>query len=150
MGPLMEKIIILVGMFIATICASVIPLSLFGSGQHNQRSASSARRKLILSLCSCFSGGVFFGALFLDLFPDVHEAWDHILDEIERKYKTRIDYPVQGFVTCFGFFVVLIVEQIILEYKERSQNVRQNFRYIIPLRFHEFQIIMCQISCLQH
>lgn len=114
MGPLVEKLVILFGMFIATVVASLIPLSLVGSA------SQTATRKLVLSLCSCFSGGVFFAALFLDLFPDVHEAWDHVLDDIEVRFKTKIDYPLQGFVTCMGFFVVLIIEQIILEVKERE------------------------------
>lgn len=126
MGPILEKVVILIGMFFATLFASVIPLALTRGSQQ------SSLRRLILSLSSCFSGGVFLAALFLDLFPDVHEAWDHVLDEIERRYNTTIDYPVQGFVTCCGFFTVLIVEQIIMEYKERSSsNQHQHVRYLL-------------------
>ena len=115
MGPFYEKLIILVGMFVTTMVAAMLPLSLVSGS-----SRPTERRKKILSLCSCFSGGVFLGALFLDLFPDVREAWDQVLDRAETVYNFKTDYPVQGFVTCFGFFIVLVIEQILLEYKERN------------------------------
>jgi hypothetical protein len=54
---------------------------------------------------------------------DVHEAFDHVLDEIEDAYHTKVDYPVAEFVIVFGFFVVLILEQIVLDCKEGWQQV---------------------------
>lgn len=111
MGPVTEKLIILIGMFIATAVFAMLPFKLVGS------SNLSSKWRTFVSLCSCFSGGVFVAACILDLFPDVHEAMDHVLDEIERQYNTKVDYPVAGFVICFGFFLVLIVEQIVLAYK---------------------------------
>lgn len=120
MGPIIEKIIILVGMFVATITASLLPLTLVSSSGHS--------RKLMLSLCSCFSGGVFLSALFLDLMPDTKEAWDSVLDEYQKTYKIVIDYPVQQFVLCFGFFLVFIIEQMILEYKEGLHTQRGPIR----------------------
>ena len=53
-------------------------------------------------------------ACILDLFPDVFEAVDKALDEIEKVYGVKIEYPVAGFVICMGFFLVLIVEQSVL------------------------------------
>jgi len=99
---------------------AMIPFKLVGS------TALSSRWRITVSLSSCFSGGVFVAACILDLFPDVHEAMDHVLDEIEKQYNTKIDYPVAGFVICFGFFLVLIIEQIVLEYKERINSNRAN------------------------
>ena len=123
MGPEVEKSIILVGMFCATVVFAMIPFKLVGSTN------LSSRWRVTVSLSSCFSGGVFVAACILDLFPDVHEAMDHVLDEIEKQYNTKIDYPVAGFVICFGFFLVLIIEQIVLEYKERmSRAGRANLR----------------------
>ena len=58
-------------------------------------------------------------------FPDVHEAFDHVLDEIEAVYHTKVDYPVAEFIICFGFFVVLILEQIVLDCKEGWQKVNK-------------------------
>ena len=112
-----------VGMFVATLVASLIPLTLVSSSGHGL-----ASRKLILSLCSCFSGGVFLSALFLDLMPDTKEAWDSVLDEYKKTYNIVIDYPVQQFVLCFGFFLVFIIEQMILEYKEGLHTQRGPIR----------------------
>jgi hypothetical protein len=58
-------------------------------------------------------------------FTDVHEAFDHVLDEIEAAYHTKVDYPVAEFIICFGFFVVLILEQIVLDCKEGWQKVNK-------------------------
>ena len=54
----------------------------------------------------------------MDLFPDVHEAFDRVLEEIENDYGTKIDFPVAGFAICFGFFMVLALEQFVLTWKE--------------------------------
>ena len=112
-----------VGMFVATLVASLIPLTLVSSSGHGL-----ASRKLVLSLCSCFSGGVFLSALFLDLMPDTKEAWDSVLDEYRKTYNIVIDYPVQNFVLCFGFFLVFIIEQMVLEYKEGLHTQRGPIR----------------------
>lgn len=40
--------------------------------------------------------------LFFSLLADVHEAFDHVLDEIENKYHTKIDYPVAEFIIVVG------------------------------------------------
>ena len=90
-------------MFVATLVASLIPLTLVSSSGHGL-----ASRKLVLSLCSCFSGGVFLSALFLDLMPDTKEAWDSVLDEYEKTYNIVIDYPVQNFVLCFFLSILYL------------------------------------------
>ena len=63
---------------------------------------------------------MFIAACLLDLFPDVREAVDHVLDEIERKYHTKVDYPMAEFIIVIGFFMVLIIEQMVLEFKTDS------------------------------
>lgn len=113
LGNVYEKLIILVGMFVATLTFAMLPFKLVGSTR------LSAKSKKAVSFASCFSGGVFIAACLLDLFPDVHEAIDHVLDEIEDVYQTKIDYPVAEFVIVLGFFVVLILEQVVLDFKEK-------------------------------
>ena len=116
MDPTIEKVFILIGMFIATLLFSMIPFKLVGVDN------LSTKWKKSVSLCSCFSGGVFLAACLLDLFPEIHKAINRVQDEIEKKYNTKIDYPVAEFVICCGFFVVLILEQGILAYKEYLQR----------------------------
>ena len=106
--PPKEKIILSVVMLITTLFFALIPFKL--SIWTNQ----SSKWQKAVSLASCFSGGVFMAACLLDLFPDVFEAMDKALGEIEKAYGVKIEYPVAGFVICMGFFLVLIVEQSVL------------------------------------
>ena len=42
-----------------------------------------------------------------------------MLDEIEQRYHTKVDYPVAEFVVLMGFFIILILEGIVSEWQER-------------------------------
>ena len=55
-------------------------------------------------------------------FSDVRESVNNVLDEIEDRYHTKVDYPMADFIIVFGFFVVLLIEQIMLDFKERWKN----------------------------
>lgn len=76
--PLNEKVILLCGMLIATLFFALLPFKLLSWTRQN------TKWKIVVSLASCFSGGVFIAACILDLFPDVHEAMNRVLDEIEK------------------------------------------------------------------
>ncbi len=106
-----EKFFILLGMFACTVVFGFLPRSLTSPSRR-----ADPRWQRAVSALSCFSGGVFIGACLLDLFPDVRESFDHILDEIQDAYHTTVDYPVAEFVIVQGFFLVLLVEQIVLEF----------------------------------
>ena len=110
--PFDEKIILLCTMLMATLIFALLPFKLLEKTRQN------SKWKTAVSLASCFSGGVFIGACILDLFPDVHEAFDQVLEEIENDYGTKIDFPVAGFAICIGFFMVLALEQFVLTWKE--------------------------------
>ena len=51
----------------------------------------------------------------MDLFPDVKESMDHLLDEIQSEYHVPVDYPLAEFIILVGFFLILIVENIVAE-----------------------------------
>lgn len=119
-----EKAVILVGMFTATLCFGLAPVKLvtWSAQATNSQPASRRRRRRLkkaISLANCFSGGVFVAACLLDLFPDIHESIDRVLDEMEKVYHTRVDYPVAEFIIVFGFLLVLSVEQLVLEVQEK-------------------------------
>ncbi|XP_065567174.1 zinc transporter ZIP1-like [Artemia franciscana] len=67
----------------------------------------------VISLMSCFSGGVFLGTCLLDLFPDVQEEIEEVLDDL----KVSTKFPIAEFLVVIGFFLVLITEQIALDYQ---------------------------------
>ncbi len=110
MSLTMEKAVILVGTFVATACFGIMPVRLVGP------SYQSPTWKKAISLMSCFSGGVFVAACLLDLFPDVRDSVDNVLDEIEAAYHTKVDYPMAEFIIVIGFFLVLLIEQAVLEF----------------------------------
>ena len=41
-----------------------------------------------------------------------------ILAEIEAKYDINVEFPVTQFVVCFGFFLILFIEQAVLFIRE--------------------------------
>ena len=96
----LEKSIFLVGMLIITFGASIIP-----KGMVTYRWIG----ELPLRLCSCFAGGVFFGALLLDLLPDALGDWNEAMNG--ENYEDFFRIP------CIGFFMVFIVEQLILAFR---------------------------------
>ena len=68
-----EKMITLMAMAVVTFLCGMLPLKLFTQLRHNSDPASRTWWKSFISLCSCFSGGVFIAACLLDLLPDVEE-----------------------------------------------------------------------------
>ena len=76
-----EKLIILLGMFVVTLCFGILPIRiLFLSRPSTQgnvgttqaqihRHKQNTRWKTIIGFANCFSGGVFVAACLLDLFP---------------------------------------------------------------------------------
>lgn len=132
-GPVTEKLVILCGMFVATLTFGLLPVKLVGSSAREMRS----KWRTVVTMSSCFSGGVFIAACLLDLFPDVREAIDHVLDEIEIRYHTKVDYPVAEFVIVLGFFMVLIVEQVVLNYRERWQEDNNAAGRVVPVQIQD-------------
>ena len=116
-----EKFLILIGMLVCTLVFGFIPRFLTSPSRR-----ADPRWRRTISALSCFSGGVFVGACLLDLFPDVRESIDNVLDEIEDVYHTKVDYPVAEFVIVLGFFLVLLIEQIVLEFGVGQQQQQEN------------------------
>lgn len=75
-------------------------------------------RRRLLSLTSCFAGGVFFATCLLDLIPDY-------LDGINKAFESAgvtLQFPLPEFIMAMGFFLVLILEQILLSFKSNSSS----------------------------
>ena len=94
----------------------------------------------MISLLSCFSGGVFIGACFLDLIPDVDEIFQQVfrfknifetqkfiffsvlmnskvLEDVKTEYGITTDFPVVPFIVVVGFMLILIIEQTVLHFQ---------------------------------
>lgn len=75
-------------------------------------------RGRVLSLTSCFAGGVFFATCLLDLLPDY-------LDGINKAFDNAgvtLEFPLPEFIMAMGFFLVLILEQILLSFRPHSSS----------------------------
>lgn len=133
------KISILSVTFIATFVVSIIPIYILflrrsarrildiEIEEHEQLIPPNRREandkiqkwKKLIGYANCFSGGVFLSACLLDLSPEAREAMNGVLQEVEDYYDTKLDYPIADGVILIGFFLVFLIEQLILYYKER-------------------------------
>lgn len=98
------KGIAIVCLFVLTSVAGILPLKI-SSG----RLGVNGFRQAILSCCNCFAGGVFLATCLLDLLPMIREKF---AQAFSLAHITTV-FPVAEFTTCVGFFIVLIIEQIV-------------------------------------
>ncbi|KAG7159522.1 Zinc transporter ZIP1-like 1 [Homarus americanus] len=110
------KGIILVVMFLITFVCSMLPIMFVKHIRETHDSNRRSRYQTLLSLMSCSAGGVFMGTCIMDLFPDVQEQLDVLMDQSF----VMSSFPVAEFIVVFGFLLVLAMEQIVLDYKETS------------------------------
>lgn len=103
----------LVTLLLLTLISGLAPLFLFR--RQGYFDASGTRRR-VLSLVSCFSGGVFLATCLLDLLPDYLGG----INDALRKINIKLQFPLQEFILAMGFFLVLVLEQIVLSYKDQS------------------------------
>uniref|UniRef100_A0A023G5N3 Putative zinc/iron transporter ixodes scapularis zinc/iron transporter n=1 Tax=Amblyomma triste TaxID=251400 RepID=A0A023G5N3_AMBTT len=69
----------------------------------------------IVSLISCFGGGVFIGTCLLHLLPEARNQYNRgILD----RWGTVPDFPFTEFLCIVGLLIVLVIEQVTLFWKE--------------------------------
>ncbi|KAK3533954.1 hypothetical protein QTP70_034943 [Hemibagrus guttatus] len=98
------KISALFGLLVLTLFFGFIPVRMkfFRAGNGTEI------HRTVLSLISCFAGGVFLAACFLDIIPD------YLSDISEQLQDRNIDYPLAEFIMACGFFIVLILERLVL------------------------------------
>lgn len=104
----------LVLLLVLTLICSLVPVCVLRRLGANPE--ASASRQKALSLVSCFAGGVFLATCLLDLLPDYLGA----IDEALAALHVTLQFPLQEFILAMGFFLVLVMEQITLAYKEQS------------------------------
>ncbi|CAL8248808.1 unnamed protein product [Lota lota] len=72
------------------------------------------RQRRWMSLASCFAGGVFLATCLLDLLPDYLEGMTQAFNTAGLKSK----FPLPEFIMAMGFFLVLVLEQLVLAFQE--------------------------------
>ncbi|XP_060890460.1 zinc transporter ZIP1-like [Labrus mixtus] len=84
-------------------------------------------RRRLLSLISCFAGGVFLATCLLDLLPDYLQS----INEAFSNAGITLQFPLPEFIVAMGFFLVLVLEQIILAFKDQSSSVTEERRALL-------------------
>uniref|UniRef100_A0A914NA46 Uncharacterized protein n=1 Tax=Meloidogyne incognita TaxID=6306 RepID=A0A914NA46_MELIC len=106
--------ILALAMFLTTALAGLLPIKLLNMINRRRDEENERETRLaewILSLLSCFAGGVFMGTCFLDIFPHINENYERFI----IKSKWKIEYPLTQFFVCCGFFLVYLLEELILK-----------------------------------
>ncbi|KAM8794337.1 zinc transporter ZIP1 [Eudromia elegans] len=115
----------LAALLLLTLASGLAPLCFF---RHPRSSGAAAeRRGRALGLVSCFAGGVFLGTCLLDLLPDYLAG----MDEALRGLRVTLQFPLQEFILAMGFFLVLVMEQIVLAYKDRAGSLEEETRALL-------------------
>lgn len=114
MEPTVVKILVICGLFVATLILGIIPIKCVAYVK--KKKANRIFYKRAISVLSCFAAGVFLGTCLLDLLPSVRKELENILNEM----KLLSGFPISEFVMVFGLFLILVVEQIILSWKENQ------------------------------
>ncbi|XP_064257641.1 zinc transporter ZIP1 [Passer domesticus] len=85
-------------------------------------------RSPVLSLVSCFSGGVFMGTFLLDLLPDYLGSIAAALEGL----RVTLQFPLPQFILAMGFFLVLVLEQATLAQRELPERPEEESRALLP------------------
>uniref|UniRef100_A0A914CEL4 Uncharacterized protein n=1 Tax=Acrobeloides nanus TaxID=290746 RepID=A0A914CEL4_9BILA len=108
------KIILIIVMFVLTMVFGTLPIKVFHILDSKRRSIlnSTNQRHIhwpstVISILTCFAGGVFLGIIFLDLLSDALESFD----DLKKKNVWNIKYPLVQLICLFGFFAVYAVDE---------------------------------------
>ncbi|XP_061872248.1 zinc transporter ZIP1 [Colius striatus] len=97
-------------------------------------SSADAGSPVVLSLVSCFAGGVFLATCLLDLLPDYLSSISAALEGL----RITLQFPLPEFILAMGFFLVLVLEQVALAQQEpsspcsSSSSVPEESRALLP------------------
>uniref|UniRef100_A0AC35FZH0 Uncharacterized protein n=1 Tax=Panagrolaimus sp. PS1159 TaxID=55785 RepID=A0AC35FZH0_9BILA len=100
-------------MLVLPICFGLIPIKIVKHLFDRQNEALLGQKarhwpSTLISLLTCFAGGVFLGVIFLDMLPDTLEA----LEFVNSNGHWQINYPIAPLIVLFGFFLVYFVEEL--------------------------------------
>ncbi|KAM9353823.1 zinc transporter ZIP3 [Symphorus nematophorus] len=84
-------------------------------------------RRRLRSLISCFAGGVFLATCLLGLLPDYLQG----INEAFSNAGITLEFPLPEFIMAMGFFLVLVLEQIVLAFKDQSSPHTEERRALL-------------------
>ncbi|KAM3873535.1 zinc transporter ZIP3 [Diretmus argenteus] len=124
--PAMEiKLGALVVLLSTTLLFGFTPLCLVRGG--GRCSVDPELRRRLLGLISCFAGGVFLATCLLDLLPDYLAS----INQAFSSMGVTLQFPLPEFIMAMGFFLVLVLEQIVLAVKDQSSFPSEERRALL-------------------
>lgn len=103
----------LVVYLVMSVCG-LIPVCIVAKKWGDQDRNFSRGTERIISFCNCMAGGVFIAMCFLGLLPYAQDKTRRVLEELQVK----TDFPLAEFTCIVGFFLIMTVEQVILQCQE--------------------------------
>ncbi|KAL3102546.1 hypothetical protein niasHT_020162 [Heterodera trifolii] len=125
MDTISLQVLLAFAMFATTALAGLLPIKLLHAITRRQDENDEQRSRksdYILTLLSCFAGGVFMSTCFLDIFPHINENYAHFL----AKSQWNTDFPFPQFFVCCGFFLVYFLEEICLKVFASAKQHQQH------------------------
>ncbi|CAN8206861.1 unnamed protein product [Coccothraustes coccothraustes] len=117
----------LVLLLLLPLACGLAPLWCFRQPPGTGNGGLGGSRGPVLSLVSCFSGGVFMGTFLLDLLPDYLGSIAAALEGL----RITLQFPLPEFILAMGFFLVLVLEQVTLAQRELAEPPEES-RALLP------------------
>uniref|UniRef100_A0AC34GP78 Zinc transporter ZIP1 n=1 Tax=Panagrolaimus sp. ES5 TaxID=591445 RepID=A0AC34GP78_9BILA len=122
MNVVVLKVILIVVMGLVAFICGTLPIKLYGILQRRSKKHGEGYSSLIISLLSCFAGGVILGVCLLDMLPDAQKD----LVDLEKDTGWKFGYPVLELCIGIGFFFVYFLEEVIDKLCDHGhENTRQ-------------------------
>uniref|UniRef100_A0AC35TPI0 Zinc/iron permease n=1 Tax=Rhabditophanes sp. KR3021 TaxID=114890 RepID=A0AC35TPI0_9BILA len=104
--------ILAVSLFVVTAIISLIPIKIINYLLKDSVDGElTGSNSWIMSLLSCFTGGVFFATVLLDIFPHINEGYSNF----KAAADIDIDFPMPEFISICGFMLVYLIEEVCLK-----------------------------------
>lgn len=115
MDTFVLKIVAVLTLLVATLLCSLFPLifRFLGQNQSPRFPWIQHHRAILIQSLSCFGGGIFLGTCLLDLIPDARKSTESAFAALNWQ---TLDFPLSHFMTCVGFILVLIIEQVLFRF----------------------------------
>ncbi|KAI1290160.1 Zinc transporter ZIP3 [Halotydeus destructor] len=119
-----------ISMYIGTMVSYLLPLRLIKSQSYGSLeplnpslngydNSIESKGEKIVRCCNCVGAGIFVAICFLGLMPIVREEFELFFAEAQI---SGISFPVPEFTVLFGFFFILVIEEIVHSCRKENHH----------------------------